>query len=50
MSRVKLGAATGGVHTLSSDQPVGLKMLGYAAYTSVEYPGGLGLAKIANIP
>jgi IgGFc binding protein len=50
VSRVRLGAGDGGVHTLTSDKPVGLQILGYGSYTSYQYPGGLDLKRIAPSP
>jgi hypothetical protein len=40
---------TGGAHTLTSSSPVGLQAMGYGAYTSYEFPGGLNL-KIISAP
>jgi hypothetical protein len=48
--RVKLGAGKQGAHTLESDRPVGLQVLGYGQYTSYYYPGGLNLGVIAPPP
>jgi hypothetical protein len=48
--RIKLGPGQNGAHTLSSDQPVGLQVLGYGTYTSYQYPGGLNLGIIAPPP
>ncbi|MFO0671164.1 MAG: hypothetical protein U0235_16310 [Polyangiaceae bacterium] len=39
-----------GVHTISSTKPVGLEVVGFGAYTSYHYPGGLELAPIAPAP
>ena len=50
VARVALGAGNGGAHVLESDQPVGVQVLGYGAYTSYQYPGGLNLGKIAPPP
>jgi len=47
--RVKLGAGNAGAHTLESTKAVGLQVLGYGAYTSYQYPGGLNL-KLISIP
>jgi hypothetical protein len=44
-----VGAAKG-AHTLVSDQPAGLQVLGYGSYTSYQYPGGLDLLVIAPPP
>jgi hypothetical protein len=48
--RLKLGPGQGGAHALSADKPVGLQVLGYGAYTSYQYPGGLNLGLIAPPP
>jgi hypothetical protein len=48
--RIKLSNANGGTHTLTSDQPCGLQVLGYGSYTSYQYPGGLDLLSIAPPP
>jgi hypothetical protein len=48
--RIKLNNANGGTHTLVSDQPCGLQILGYGSYTSYQYPGGLDLLSIAPPP
>jgi hypothetical protein len=45
--RVALGAGQAGAHTLIAAQPVGIQVVGYGAYTSYMYPGGLDLAQIA---
>jgi IgGFc binding protein len=50
VSRVKLGPGAGGAHVLVSDKPVGIQVLGYGAYTSYQYPGGLNLKLIAPPP
>jgi IgGFc binding protein len=50
VARVRLGAGDQGAHTLTSDKPVGLQVLGYGSYTSYEYPGGLDLKQIAPPP
>jgi hypothetical protein len=39
-----------GAHHLEADQPVGLQLVGYGAYTSFQYPGGLELRAIAPPP
>lgn len=39
-----------GVHTVSATKPVGLQIVGFGAYTSYHYPGGLELAPIAPPP
>jgi hypothetical protein len=49
--RIALTAgANAGVHTLDSDQPCGLQVLGYGLYTSYQYAGGLNLRSIAPSP
>jgi hypothetical protein len=48
--RIKLSSNNGGSHTLVSDQPCGLQVLGYGDYTSYQYPGGLNLLTIAPPP
>jgi hypothetical protein len=48
--RLLLGAGQAGAHTLSASMPVGLQVIGYGAYTSYMYPGGLDLAQIAAPP
>jgi hypothetical protein len=48
--RVPLGAGQGGAHVLVSTAPVGMQVLGYGAYTSYQYPGGLDLQQIAAPP
>lgn len=50
VARVKLSGAAGGVHVITGDQPFGIQVLGYAAYTSYQYPGGLALQLIAPPP
>jgi IgGFc binding protein len=39
-----------GAHILVASAPVGLQVLGYGAYTSYQYPGGLNLTPIAPPP
>jgi len=41
---------SGGSHTLTSDVPMGIQVLGYGQYTSYQYPGGGNLAIIAPVP
>jgi hypothetical protein len=50
VKRVKLGAGSGGAHTLTSDKAFGIQVSGYGAYTSYQYPGGLNLKRIAPPP
>jgi hypothetical protein len=42
--------ASGGSHTLTSDQPMGIQVMGYGQYTSYQYPGGGNLSVIAPVP
>ena len=39
-----------GSHTLTSTQPVGLQAMGYGAFTSYQFPGGLDAKRIAPPP
>ena len=48
--RVTLGSGKNGAHTLVSQKPVGLQVMGYGSYTSYQYPGGLNLKLIAPPP
>jgi hypothetical protein len=48
--RVQLGAGQGGAHVLTATQPVGIQVMGYGAYTSYQYPGGLDLLHISPPP
>lgn len=48
--RWTLSRATGGVHVLLADAPVGIQVMGYGKYTSYHYPGGLDLDPIAPPP
>ncbi len=50
IARVKLAAGQKGAHTLESDKPVGVQVMGYGSYTSYQYPGGLNLIAIAPPP
>jgi hypothetical protein len=49
-ARIKLGAGKDGVHTLDSDKPVGIQVIGYGDNTSYQYPGGLNLGRITGVP
>jgi hypothetical protein len=49
VARVRL-ANNGGSHRLEADRPVGVQVVGYGAYTSYQYPGGLNLGRIAPVP
>jgi hypothetical protein len=48
--RIPLGPGQAGAHVLTSGKPVGLQVMGYGAYTSYMYPGGLDLSQIAPPP
>ena len=48
--RVPISASAGGSHTLTSDVPMGIQVLGYGQYTSYQYPGGGNLSVIAPVP
>jgi hypothetical protein len=48
--RPTLGIGKAGAHRLTSDAPVGLQVMGYGAFTSYQYPGGLDLKTIAPPP
>ncbi len=49
--RVKLTAGqNGGAHRLTANAPMGIQVIGYGAYTSYQYPGGLDLRAIAPPP
>ena len=50
IARWRLSDATGGVHVLIADAPVGIQVMGYGSYTSYHYPGGLDLDPIAPPP
>lgn len=50
VSRVLLHVGKNGAHTLSASAPVGIQVIGYGAYTSYQYPGGLDLDAIAPPP
>ena len=50
LTRAKLGAGKSGAHTLTSDKPVGIQVMGFGDYTSYHYPGGLDLKTIAPPP
>ena len=45
-----MGGANKGAHKLTSDQPVGLQVMGFGHATSYYYPGGLNLKVIAEVP
>ena len=48
--RQKLGVGQAGAHVLTSSLPVGIQVVGYGAFTSYMYPGGLNLNLIAPPP
>lgn len=50
VTRHKLGAGQDGAHTLGASKPVGIQVMGFGAYTSYHYPGGLDLNQIAPAP
>ncbi|AUX48349.1 hypothetical protein SOCE26_098830 [Sorangium cellulosum] len=50
ITRVPLGPGNNGAHVLTATAPVGIQVLGYGAYTSYQYPGGLNLIAIAPPP
>jgi hypothetical protein len=50
VSRVLLNVGNNGAHTLTASAPVGIQVIGYGAYTSYQYPGGLDLDAIAPPP
>jgi hypothetical protein len=47
VARVQLGPGQSGSHTMTSDQPAGIQVMGYGFATSYQYPGGLNLSIIA---
>jgi hypothetical protein len=50
VARVRLGAGDFGAHSISSDVPIGVQVVGYGAFTSYQYPAGLALVQIAPPP
>jgi hypothetical protein len=50
VARARLGRGRDGAHSLSADQPIGVQVIGYGAYTSYQYPAGLYLEPIAPPP
>jgi hypothetical protein len=48
--RVQLMGTGTGAHKITSDQPIGLQVMGYGHATSYYYPGGLNLNFIADVP
>jgi hypothetical protein len=43
VAHVALAATNGGVHQAAGNQPFGIEVYGYGAYSSYMYPGGLNL-------
>jgi hypothetical protein len=50
VARVKLSPGNAGAHVLEASNAVGIQVMGYGAYTSYQYPGGLDLVAIAPPP
>jgi hypothetical protein len=50
VARVPLSGGNNGAHVLTSALPVGIQVIGYGAYTSYQYPGGLNLKVISMAP
>jgi len=50
VARFQLGVGNAGAHSLQSDKPVGIQVMGYGQYTSYQYPGGSDLTAIAPPP
>ncbi len=50
VARILLGAGNGGAHSITGTAPFGIQVMGYGAYTSYQYPGGLNLDAIAPPP
>ena len=48
--RIPLPNGADGTHVMSGDRPFGIQVMGYGAYTSYQYPGGLDLRAIAPPP
>jgi hypothetical protein len=48
--RIKLGAGQDGAHVIESEEPFSLQVMGYGAWTSYQYPGGLNLLRISDPP
>ena len=48
--RATLAGGKNGAHTLTSSQPVGVQAMGYGAFTSYQFPGGLNAKRIAPPP
>jgi IgGFc binding protein len=50
VAHLNLTGGAMGAHELTATQPVGIQVVGYGAYTSYMYPGGLNLGIIAPPP
>ena len=50
VTRILLGSGKGGAHLITGSAPFGIQVMGYGAYTSYQYPGGLNLDAIAPPP
>jgi IgGFc binding protein len=50
VARILLGSGKGGAHLITASAPIGIQVMGYGAYTSYQYPGGLNLDAIAPPP
>ncbi|MEP7124655.1 MAG: IgGFc-binding protein [Byssovorax sp.] len=50
VARILLGGGKGGAHLIVGSAPIGIQVMGYGAYTSYQYPGGLNLDAIAPPP
>ena len=50
IARILLGSGNGGAHLITASAPIGIQVMGYGAYTSYQYPGGLNLDVIAPPP
>ena len=50
IARILLGGGNGGAHSIVGTAPFGIQVMGYGAYTSYQYPGGLNLDAIAPPP
>lgn len=48
--RTTLARGNNGAHTLTSSFPVGLQVMGYGAFTSYQFPGGLDVRRISPPP
>jgi hypothetical protein len=50
VARIKLANTNEGVHRLTGNKPFGIQVMGYGLNTSYQYPGGLNLGEIAQVP